>query len=220
MTTKSRYVRKSSTQPSLTPSQSAEVKRQVDRVLAKQKDYKICTSEVSSTNVDFSGTVYNLLTNMSRGDNARNNYEGSHIQIKNIHVRGQVACADLSNVVRIIIFQWMDDTSPLVTSVLDNTGIIGTVNAPYASRNWSNRPLFRIFRDEMIQLQANTNITGGNGPVRIIDYFIKSNKLMRTYYAATSNVIQKGGIWMIVVSDSGAAPDPDIIFTSEIIYTD
>lgn len=204
----------------LTPAQSAEVQRQVNRTLARSKDYKICTYERTSAAVDYNGTVYDLFTNMARGDNGRNNFEGQHVQIVNMHIRGQVACADVSNMLRIIVFQWYDDTAPTTTSILDNAGIIGTADAPYATRNWSNRPLYRILRDDMIQLQANATLTGGNGFVYPINYFIKSKKITKTFWAATAVSIQKGGIYLCVVSDSAAVTHPNIIFTSEIIFTD
>lgn len=206
--------------PRLSQAQSQAVQREVTRQLNKRQDYKICILEVASANIDFSGTVYDLLANLARGDNAKNNFEGAHIQAKGIHIRGELACGDVSNAIRIIVFQWMDDTPPTAATILDNGGILGTVDAPYATRNWSNRPLYKILRDDLCVLQANNGITGGNGFVKIIDYYIKTKKISKTFYAATTVAVQKGGLYLLALSDSGAVTHPQIIFTSEIVFTD
>jgi len=205
----------------LTLAQTQEVQRQVNRTIARQKDYKVCILEEAAQSIDFSGTVFDLLSPMARGDNGRNNFEGQHIQVQNIHVRGAIAVADNTNYVRVVIFQWMDDTAPVTTSILDNAGIIGTVDAPFATRNWTNRPLFKILRDDLFDMQS-TNITAGgpNGNVKVLDYFIKSKKISKTFYAATIVAVQKGGIFMCVVTDSGAVAHPQLKFTSEIVFTD
>lgn len=207
--------------PALTLAQTQEVQRQVKRTIDRQKDYKICTREVGPVGVDFAGSTYNLLNDLVRGDNARNNFEGAHIQIKNIHIRGNVSVGDNSNIMRVVIFQWMDDTPPTTISILDNTGIIGGVNAPYATRNWSNRPLYKILRDDLFDLQATSlNAGGPNGNIKVLDYWIKSKKITKTFYAATSGAVQKGSVWMTIVSDSGSIPNPQLTFTCEIVFTD
>lgn len=204
----------------LTPAQSAEVRRTVNSTLKKRMDYKLATFERTSAAVDYSGTVYDLFVNMARGDNSRNAFSGSHIQVLNCHIRGQIACADVSNVFRLILFQWNEDSVPVTTSILDNAGVITTATAPYATRNWSSRPNYTILRDQMIQLQANTNLTGGNGFVAVIDMYVKSKKIKPTYWAATSVALQKGGLYFLALSDSSAVTHPTILFTAEMVYTD
>lgn len=207
-----------SKRPALSQAQSQEVKRQVARQIARNKDYKQAYSDQATT-FSYSGTVYDLFTNLARGDNATNSIEGSKLIAKNVKVRVQVAAADLSNAFRCIIFQWNDASTPGVTGVL-SPNIISSTSAPFAYRNWTNRHLYTILADVQGQTTANPNAGGGNGPVVNFVMYYKGRKLRPTYFASTSATIQKGGIYLLVVSDSSAVSHPGILFTSEIVYTD
>lgn len=201
-----------------TISQTQAVKREVDRVLAKSKDYKQCWYD-STTTVSYSGTNFPLLSNMSRGDSAQNNFEGAKVMVKNIHIRGQVSAADISNCFRLILFQWDDSTIPVPSDVLYSP-IVGTTAAPWAFRSWSAKPLYKILRDETIQLTANANANGGPGPVVSFDMFVKGSKIQPTFFQSTTATVFKGGLYLLAVSDSAAATHPTLVFTCEMIFTD
>jgi len=202
--------------PALSMAQSQEVQRQVALQLARKADYKMCRFDIATT-VSATGTVFDLLTNLIRGDDALNNFSGQHIQPKNIKIRGQVAAVDQTNAMRVILFQWFDDTPPLPTSILDGA-LLGTAQGPRATRNWSNRPLYKILRDETYQLQNFVGTTGGLGFVASFDLFSKN--MRKVFFAATTAVPQKGGLYCLCVSDSLLVPHPGFSITSELIFTD
>lgn len=205
--------------PALTLAQTQEVQRQVKKQIEREKDFKQITFDTGGTTVSYSGTMHNLCTSLSRGDNGINNFEGTSIQVKSIHLRCQVALADTSNLMRTILFQWFDDTVPTVSSILSST-MIGTIEAPFSWRNWSNKHLFKILKDDRTQIQGSAQITGGNGFVYTYDIFVKGNKIKRTYFDATGSSYQKGGLYLLVISDSAAIAHPGFIAAGEMIFSD
>lgn len=205
--------------PALTLAQTQEVQRQVKKQIEREKDFKQITFDTGGTTVSASGTLHNLCTSLARGDNGVNNFEGNSIQVKSIHLRCQVAVADTSNLMRTILFQWFDDTVPTPSSILAST-MLGTIEAPFSWRNWSNKKLFKILKDDRTQVQALAQQTGGNGFVVTYDIFVKGTKIRKTFFDTTGTNFQKGGLYLLVVSDSTAIAHPGFIAAGELIFTD
>lgn len=204
--------------PAMSLAQTQAVRREVNRQIARKQDYKQATRTVATT-VDWNGTVYNLLNNMARGDGSVDNFEGAHISPKTIHARVQLAAYDATNIFRLILFQWSDSSTPVTSGVLD-PALVGTAYAPVGYRNWTNRHVYKILVDRTIQLQNTAYLTGGNGNVITFDMFYKGKKLRNVYYASASATIQKGGLYLLCVSDSSVAQHPGITFTCETVFTD
>lgn len=200
----------------LSLAQTQEVQRAVKRQLARDKEYKQTVYNATTT-VGYAGVMFPLLTNLVRGDNSVDNFEGAFIQPKNIHLRMQFAAFDLSNLGRFILFQWNDSTVPVPADILAQTS--GPF-APLSYRNWSSKPLYKILRDVSHQTIANPTLTGGAGPVVQFDMFVKGNSLQRVDYNATAATIYKGGLYLLAISDSSVVTHPSFLLTSEIIFTD
>lgn len=200
----------------LSLAQSQEVQREVARQIARKQDYKQ-TIYNATTTVGYAGVMFPLLTNLTRGDNAVDNFEGAFIQPKSVHLRMQFSAFDLSNLGRFILFQWNDSTVPVPVDILAQTS--GPF-APLSYRNWSSKPLYKILRDVSQQTIANPTYTGGNGPVVQFDMFVKGKSLQRVDYNATAATIYKGGLYLLAISDSSVVTHPAFLITSEIIFTD
>lgn len=195
----------------LSIAQSIEVKKEVNKQLARKADYKQCSFNIVPTSVSTTGSSYNLFQNMTRGDAATNEYEGSTTQVKNIRVRGQVARADSTQAMRLLIVQMLDTTSPTASTILPAAT---TVVAPYSRRNWVNRTTYKILRDMLINLCTDQES-------ETFDIYIPGFKIRKQWWNdSVANVPTTGGIYLICVSDSSAIAHPTLVFESEIIYSD
>lgn len=197
--------------PPLTPAQSQAVRREVKKEIARKTDWKVTHTQVSSATIDWSGTVKNLLDNMSRGTGPQDEFIASTIRIKYVRIRGQVGIADQHNSVRVMTFQWNDSGTPVVTGLINNSG---TALAPWGTIYWTNKPNIKVLRDEVLAGDLN-NETFAN-----FDYFIPGKKIKTVFWATASAAVQQGGLFTMVISDSSVANHPTIKYTVEIVYSD
>lgn len=205
---KAKYVRK--TQPADTRSM---VRTEVNRVLKAKADYKHTTVIHNANTISASGTVYDLLASLSRGDNPVNQYNGSMIRAKSIRIRGVVSSVDAYNVFRIIIFQWFDAGVPTPAGLINSTT---SANAPYGTTFWTNKYSKKVLRDDTILCDPT-----GMGVQQLLDYYVSASKIRQTYFPTATDIpAQKNGLFMLVVSDSTTINHPQLTFTSEIVYTD
>lgn len=197
-------------QPPPTPQQ--QVAREVNRQLARKADYKqTLNTRSTSATIDYSGTTYSLLENLTRGDNPVNNFEGSQIRIKSIRVRGTCYYADATNVMRIMVLQWRDSGSPVPSGIINNTG---TIAAPYGSRYWTNKKNIKVLSDQLITMD------GVNQALGKVDIYIPGFKCRPVWFATATDTVQSNGIFMLAISDSSTTTHPYFTWVSEIVFTD
>lgn len=186
---------------------------------------------------DYSGSVSNLLTNMTRGDTAINNYTGNSIDPKWIRLRYVWSSNQIFNTCRLILFQWKDSSVPVAASLL---AITGSAEAPLSYLRSDNRNIFKVLYDETLQLGA-----GGDGGLgydsqtRIVtvqgkelgkfnvdpDDTIKYQRsitsgLLPVEFNQSNNTVIENGIYLLSISDDGVASYPQLAITAEIWYTD
>lgn len=196
----------------LSIAQSIEVKKEVNKQLARKTDYKQCSFNIAPTAVSTTGSSYNLFQNMTRGDGATNQYEGSNTQVKNIRIRGQFVSADSSNACRLVVVQMLDTTAPTASTILPAAT---TIVAPYSRRNWVNKTTYKILRDMLINFDSVGQFS------QTFDLYIPGFKIRKQWWNdSVANVPTTGGIYLIAVSDSSAISHPTLVFESEIIYSD
>lgn len=188
--------------------------RKVNRV-----DMKM-TLGLFQSGVDNSGTVVNILSNMSRGTGMVNEFLGSEILPTSVRERMSIAlgpgaggvAADGTNVVRVIIFQWYDSSTPAVS------GVLQTVN-PYSPLRWENKPLINVLSDKLygVKQQGETSITYDLVTDQI---YIKSKKIKPVRFHQTNTNAQDGGLYALFISDSSIAPNPYVSSNLSVTYTD
>lgn len=201
--------KKKVTRPSV--SQSAVVRREVAKQMAKGADYKhTIMGRTLSNTVSYSGTVFDAFQNLSRGDDPVNQFSGSSLQVKSIRVRGQCFLADSTNAFRFIVFQWRDSGTPAPTGILNDGS---TTNAPFGTRFWANKKNIKVLSDNLYNLNTQNNS-------QVIDLYVPGTKCARTWFQTSSPTPQNNGIFILMISDSSTVTHPICAFTCETVFTD
>lgn len=196
----------------LTPTQALAVRREVAKQMSSKADYKhALNTRSTSATIDYSGTTYDLLENLARGDNPVNGFLGSKITPKSIRIRGSVHIADSYNVFRIMVIQWKDSGAPVPSGIINNTG---TISAPYGSRYWTNKKNIKVLADRLIILD------GVQASVQTVDIYVGPQKLTDIWFQTASNTAQSGGLYMLAISDSSTSAHPFFTWVSEVVFTD
>lgn len=204
----------------LTPANQLAVTQEVKRQLARKADYKQLNGrDIAATGIINTGYVLDLQAGITRGDNSVNNFEGEKIFPKNIKIRVQWEATDVNNLMRCIVLQWYGVGTPAVTDILNTAGVAATQTV-LCYRQWSRRNQYKILYDKMFQLQNNPNLVSALGPVHTEEIFIPGFKLRPVEFSATATDLQKGGLFMLTLSDSLAIAHPAQNAVWEIVFTD
>lgn len=171
--------------------------------------------------VPASGIVYNLTDNMSTGVDAVDQYIGSNITPTSISMKfawsygpAGVVPADGTNVVRTMILQWKAAGQPSVSGLLQQL--------PYTEspKLWTNREEFNVLYDRRWGLKSYST-AADSYDIITGEIYIKGKRMMPIKFPSTGgNVPQKYGLYMLVVTDSTAVPNPYHKFVSQITFTD
>jgi len=196
------------------PAIQSLVDKSVNRALERQMEHKqtYITGQVA---VDFSGSAVSVTNNITPGDDY-NQSTGIVITPHHLRVRANlVSTAATYNIMRFIVFQWMDAGVPVGSGILATTGV---QNAPLSPFNWINRSRYKVLHDEHHTVWGNSSTTVGckDLNVNLADCF--SNIHLISSGAGTTPV--RGGIYLYIVSDDGLANYPAFNYVAELIYTD
>lgn len=163
-------------------------------------------------NVDWSGTVVSL-TSISQNDTDTGR-TGNSIFVRSLYIRGQVvinASATSSEFVRIMIFidkQQVGDTAPTAADVLETTSNINAPNSPLNLQTVGRFTLLRSF-----QLSVNPEKPSVQWKVNIpMRHHVR-------YNGTTANDIQRGGLYMLMISDN-SSDLPQVRYYGRISYHD
>lgn len=146
---------------------------------------------------------------------------GDRIMIKSVEVRQKMACGDTTNMIRVIFFQWRPSVPPTIAGqILQADPITAsiTVLSVYSKDFY---PDFKILYDKTHRLAGNgtANYPATNITTNYEHFFLKRfNKQIQ--YAAGGIVNSTNNIFLLIVSDSGALPNPTYSFDMRINYTD
>jgi hypothetical protein len=117
---------------------------------------------------------------------------------------------------RLVCFQWHPNSgvnAPTVSAILQSTGATGPLST-YNHDEESSRQ-FTILYDKCYAMTLGTSTSQVVSNIRVP---LKYAKKKVQFDAATDEGANK--LYMCVISDSGAAPNPTIESYSRIIYTD
>jgi hypothetical protein len=169
----------------------------------REVEYKVTDTSTTGGNVTSSGTVVNLLASLTRGDDYLNNFLGNKINPAGIQVRYQFRVGDPSNIMRVIIFQWMDSTTPAVS------GILQTPTTNLSALLATNKTNINVLHDRVYS--GSETYAGALSYMETVPsktIYIKGKNIYPVEFQAGANTVQKGGLYMLLISDSGAAPTP------------
>lgn len=159
---------------------------------------------------------------------------GRKIYMKSLHLHGAVtgfgASINQQSFGRIIIFYdaQPNAAAPTIAGLLQDANAGGATN-PYSHLNLTNRQRFKILRDYRLILgptNANALVTNINDPIKnsyLIDIFIKLRGLEAIYNGTNGGTIAditSGSIGVTFISDSGAATDYELLYSSRLRYYD
>ncbi len=187
----------------------AQVKQMIKSALSETQELKIHIVQ-STASVDYGGTIIDL-SSIAQGDSDITR-DGDRILVKEVDFRSFVSPGDATNLMRIILFQWVPDsatTTPLVTNVVQTTG---SSTAPVSYRSIDFVKAVKIFHDEIVKVDTYHLIELGKHVIHKRGYDPQIQ-----FTGATSRT---NGIYMMVISDSAAANHPSIGYYCTLRYTD
>lgn len=203
----------------LTPKTVKQSERALVVQLAKTQSRVSKIAKLTSVAVRYSDTpfstgvstvgVFQLINGLFIGD-TDGTRDGTIVEIKSIHIRGAVTVGDAFNNVRIILLQDKQPNTgaPSVTTVLSTGG------DPSANPNWLNRSRYKFLADRNVVL-SNT----GN---QIARWSMHVYKKIVVKYNNTNNGditdILKNSIYLLMISDSGAVPNPTVYGNIRMVF--
>lgn len=201
------------------------------RMEYKVWDYDLTSQANSSTvgifNLAAAGTTTAALT---RGLSAYQNFQGNIVDVQSIalsyYIQGGVTTGgttpDKMNISRIMVFQWNDDVAPAAATVLQS---VTTHNSPLGPTYMDNRNDIVVLADikevtfpncyDSTVSITNCTSTSVNG-----SRYIKGKKLSPVSFLSGAVTYQKGGLYVLIVSDSVATPHPFVDMYFRITFVE
>lgn len=176
-----------------------------------EKKYFTTESLTAYTTIDFNGSITNISA-VPQGDTDLSR-DGDELYIRSMTVKFNWIVGDATNLVRTIVFQWLNNSTPTVsgtTGVLNAVGLVGSPLEPYIH---DQRSYFRILYDKTFQLTTNHSQQMGTA-------YITKFPRKKISYSASGTTIVNGGLWLIFLSDSGAANHPSVIYKAKLNFID
>lgn len=167
----------------------------------------------TSASIDFSGTVYDLSA-VTQGV-ADTNRIGDQLFPKSLELRMSMVAGDSTNLIRMLIIRYKMDTSitggpPPTANVLQYTSATHT---PLSPVHHDLRKTFDIIHDELFCLVQNAS----NGQM-IVNRVFNLGRVPINFVAGATTGANK--IFMVLYSDSGAAPNPGVLFDTRLNFVD
>lgn len=194
--------------------QGPQMKRaRLTRQLTNSVDYKY-TDVGALGNVSAAGTVVDLLASLVRGTDSLNNFIGQKINPVGIQMRIQGIGSDITNFMRVLIFQWFDSVAPAPLGILQT---LASYNSAIAVTNKENITVLydRIFKSQLAFV-ASTSVF--DMPTKTI--YIPGGNMLPIEFKTGAVGAQKGGLYMLVLSDSVAPLHPSVDYYSRVTFTD
>lgn len=122
-----------------------------------------------------------------------------------------------SNVVRVIVFRWFDNTFPLATDLLYNNAAGAFTGYPYVDipTVWTAKPRFQVLCDKRIVLDED------NSDHAFFKFNHKFRKGAKIHYSGSApTAIENKNLFYMIVSDSSVVPHPIFTGYSRLTYKD
>lgn len=186
--------------------------KQVKRIINYGRELKAIDTNILQS-IDASGTITKL-NHPPQGINVSQRL-GDAILLKRVRLRLNMIYGDNTNVLRCIVFRWTQDNSiaanvPIVTDVLQTLNATAFYNFTHERANQVH-----IVYDKTIALSAN----GVPDKVLVQNFFGKKlgKKTIDMDAAVTTGTDQ---LYLLLISDSVAAPHPTVGGFLRMEYTD
>lgn len=184
-------------------------------VKGPKREIKVLDYYTSNLGVSAAGVILTPLVNFAQGTGYFNQFIGRTIKPLGLDLRwystasvaslSPIIGADQNNIVRYLVFQWMNNTVPVVADILQDT-----VTAPSMSPiNITNYQYIKVLADivDPVWLTYDTSSTAG-GISTFGRRYIKGKHMSEICMDTNGPKWAEGGIYILMVSDSGAVPNP------------
>jgi len=184
-----------------------QVRNMIDSKIKFDMELKYFAGSASPFAVDLSGSVVDV-TPIPQGDTDQSR-DGDEVTLQHIELGYQIVCADATNMVRVIMFQWLPNNTPSVSTILLSSG---ASYSPLSALSTDQRPLYRILYDKIHFLSLAANYNNGDMVKRKIP--VAKAQFIAGSTAGTSH------IYLLFISDSGAASHPTASYYVKTEYFD
>lgn len=173
---------------------------------------KKVTYTTQNGGIDYNGTIFSIAAGLTRGDEAVDQFTGNLIRPTRLRIRGLWSTTQTYSSCRFMVFQWADDLVPTPGGMLQYTT---TQLAPESPVLWTNVHKIHVLYDER------TVIAPVAGSLAVGQFNCMINGPFRTVqYPAGGLLPQHNGIYAIAISDDGVPAYPQLLFISELEFTD
>jgi len=188
-----------------------EVRREVIKELRAKADLKYADRTAANANMTSAGTIIDILGNLVRGDNGLDNFQGNSIKPKGVTLSYGVHTDQTYNMCRVMLFQWRDSGTPAVTGILSSTA---TGIAPFSNIYVTNRKNIKVLYDRAFPVAptagGDTTVLGQGTYCDKV--YIDGSRIGKVTYQSTSNTIQDGGIYLMIISDDSLITYPQFTY--------
>ncbi len=186
------------------------VRQIVKSEMSNKLEHKYYRATDSGTGVDFGGACYDI-TPVPQGDTDVTR-DGDKINADSLDISYNWTLGDTTNICRIIIFQWHPNSTPTVANILNT---VGATNAVCSSYNVDNEQQYKILHDKTYYLSSVAYPQRGvSDKVWIKSGFERNMQFVAGGTTGTNH------FYKLVISDSGAAPNPLLNSDSRLRFTD
>ncbi len=162
--------------------------------------------------IDYNGTVFSMTAGLIRGDAAVDQFTGNLVRPSMVKILGAVNTNQTHNTMRLLLFQWQDASAPVTNGVLQSTG---SANAPFSPLLWSNHHKVHVLYDRTI------SIAPVAGSYAIKNFTVQvTGGFKNIQFQTGGTLIQNYGLFFLAISDDGAPVYPQLLFDSELRFTD
>lgn len=197
-------------QPRLNQSQKIQVKRMLN---AREENKSFVTGSVGAS-MPLLGAINSLMDiALGQTDNTR---IGNHVHPKTINGKLVFIAGDATQVMRAIVFKWKENDAfnpPTTAQILSN----GPSGAPdvYSFYNRDSPGNYQILKDYFV---VGANGTSNSKLVQSREFSIRLSG--KTQFWSDVGVAGTNKIYILIMSDSSAVPNPTLSSNFETIYND
>lgn len=192
-----------------TPRQTKAVKAIVKKTLKSENEWKN-HQLYAVANVGTGTTIVDTCA-VPQGDTSITR-DGDQLMASSLHIKYDWEGADSYNHCRLIVFQWYSNTTPVGADILDSS-VVASSNAHMYPYNTSTATKYKILYDS-VRLT-----TAVSQPVtNMSQKKIKIPRPKIKFSPGTTTGTNK--VYLCFVSDSAAAPNPNLTYHTKLNYRD
>lgn len=214
--------RKASSDRSKQPVKRRKSTQQIVRAeLRKATDWKY-TDRSATVNVASSGAIHSLYSNLVRGEAGKDNFQGNIVKPQGVTIKYYLNTNQSYNAVRVMLIQWFDAGTPVLTGILETNA---TGFGPISPTLITNKQYIRVLSDNLHVIAP----TAGTAPPSTViegegvaqgSIYVSGKKLRQTRYNSTSNTVQDGDLYLVMVSDDNLTTYPSVRYYSRVTFSD